>query len=280
MQYALVDGERGEAFPGGRGQCPLCGSPTLAKCGPRVIHHWSHAGRKNCDPWWENETEWHRQWKNLFPPSHREVSYTAPDGEIHRADVVTQSGLVIEFQHSQMTDAERLAREHFYKNLVWILDGKEFRRNFDIYHPLPHPASELAQDIIWFKATRQMQGATRGIFLRLSEGIVENPNATKATLRGGFMHFMHEIQAKMHEAYAGHHQYDWVRPRRTWLDATCPVYIDLGFDVLAKLEIYDESGLKCIRLVPKRMFLQEAITENLCANLATQFHPLLPNEFV
>jgi len=75
----------------------------------------------------------------LFPSVHREVSYTAPDGEIHRADVVTQFGIVIEFQHSQMTDAERLSREYFYKNLVWVLDGREFRHNFDIYHPLPHP---------------------------------------------------------------------------------------------------------------------------------------------
>jgi competence protein CoiA len=280
LQYALVDGERREAFPAGRGQCPLCGAPTLAKCGPRVIHHWSHAGRKNCDPWWESETEWHRQWKSLFPPVHREVSYTAPDGEIHRADVVTQSGIVIEFQHSQMTDAERLSREDFYKNLVWVLDGREFRRNFDIYHPLPHPASELAQDIVWLKATRPMQGAARGIFLRLSEGILEDPNTTKATLRGGYMHFMYEIQTKMHEAYAGHHQYDWVRPRRTWLDATCPVYVDLGFDALARLETYDESGLLCIRLIPKRIFVHDVMTENGAKDIAKHFCPLLPDESI
>jgi len=108
------------------------------------------------------------------------VSYTAPDGEIHRADVVTTSGIVIECQHCQMIDEERLSREHFYKNLVWVLDGKAFRHNFDIYHPLPHPASELARDFVWFKATRSMKGAAGGIFLRLSEGILEDPNATKA----------------------------------------------------------------------------------------------------
>ncbi len=229
MQYALVNSERHEAFPGGQGECPTCGSPTLAKCGPRVIHHWAHAGRKDCDPWWENETTWHREWKNLFPVECREISYTATDGEIHRADIVTHSGIVIEVQHSQMTDYERLSREAFYQNLVWIIDGRGFRHNFDIYHPLPHPASELAQDIVWLKATRPMQGAVRGIFLRLSEGVLDYPGATKATLRGGWMHFMHEIETELHETYAGHRQYDWVRPRRTWLDATCPVYIDLGY---------------------------------------------------
>lgn len=67
MQLALVGSERLEAFPGGRGQCPTCGAAMIAKCGPRILHHWAHAGRRNCDPWWENETEWHREWKNLFP---------------------------------------------------------------------------------------------------------------------------------------------------------------------------------------------------------------------
>lgn len=98
MQLALVDSQRVEAFPGGRGQCPTCGAAMVAKCGPRILHHWAHAGRRNCDPWWENETEWHREWKNLFPPACREISHTAPDGEIHRADIMTPTGIYIEVQ--------------------------------------------------------------------------------------------------------------------------------------------------------------------------------------
>ncbi|WP_287302509.1 hypothetical protein [Mesorhizobium sp.] len=42
----------------------------------------------------------------------REISHIAPDGEIHRADIKTPSGIVIEVQHSAMT-AERLSREAF-----------------------------------------------------------------------------------------------------------------------------------------------------------------------
>ena len=61
----------------------------VAKCGPRIIHHWAHEGRRNCDLWWENETEWHRDWKNLFPLDCREVSHTAEDGEVDRADIRT-----------------------------------------------------------------------------------------------------------------------------------------------------------------------------------------------
>jgi competence protein CoiA len=92
MQYALVSDVRLEAFPGGRGICELCRAATVSKCGPRVMHHWAHAARKGCDPWWENETEWHRAWKNRFPEECRERCYTAPDGEGHRADIVTPTG--------------------------------------------------------------------------------------------------------------------------------------------------------------------------------------------
>ena len=261
MQYALVDNERYEPFPGGRGFCPICSSPAISKCGPRVVHHWAHASRKDCDPWWENETLWHREWKALFPENCREISYTAPNGEVHRADIVTPTGIVIKVQHSAMSDMERQSREAFYKNLIWIIDGSGFRKNFDIYHLLPDPASEIAQDLVWTKATRSKRGAAQGLFFRLSEGILENPDATKATLRHGTIHGIHEIEASVHEAYRGHHQYDWIRPHRTWLDAACPVYIDLGENFLAKLDVYDESGLKCIHRISKQKFIHDVLTE-------------------
>jgi len=280
MQYALVDGMRREATTGGRGLCPTCGAAMIAKCGPRIMHHWAHAGRRNCDPWWENETEWHRAWKNLFPAECREISHVAADGEIHRADIKTPTGIVIEVQHSAMTDAERRSREDFYGNLVWVIDGRGFRDNFDIYHLLPAPHSEIAQDLVWVKATRQLQGAARGIFFRLSEGRAEfpNENITKATLRGGFYHFIHEIEAEVEQAYQGHHQFDWVRPRRTWLDAASPVYIDFGDDRLVRLETYDESGLRCIRLVSKRKFLHDVMVETDASAIATRFYPLGLND--
>ncbi|MFX1733918.1 CoiA-like domain protein [Paraburkholderia sp. A1RI_3L] len=274
MQFAIVEDERREAFPGGHGNCPTCGAPTVAKCGPRVMHHWAHASRRDCDPWWENETPWHREWKNLFPADCREISHVAPDGEIHRADIKTPTGIVIEVQHSAMTDAERISREAFYGNLVWVIDGSGFRHNFDIYHPLPDPTSELAHDLVWVKATREMQGAARGIFFRLSECQKEYPDATKANLQGGLYHGIGEIEQQVLEACVGHHQYDWVRPRRTWLDAACPVYIDFGEDWLAQLMTYDESGLPCMRYVAKRKFVHDAMVERGARAIATRFYPI------
>lgn len=276
MQYAQVDGERREASQGAHGQCPSCGAAMVAKCGPRVMHHWAHAGRRDCDPWWENETAWHREWKNLFPESCREITHVAPDGEIHRADIKTPTGIIIEVQHSAMTDAERISRENFYGNLVWLIDGRGFRQNFDIYHLLPDPRSEMAQDLIWAKATRPLQGAARGLFFRLSECRAEDPGVTRASIRGGEIHGIHEIESLVNKAYAGHHQYDWVRPRRTWLDATRPVYIDFGDESLVRLETYDDSGLACVRLVAKRKFIHDVMVETDAMAIASRFYPL-PN---
>ena len=150
--------------------------------------------------------------------------------------------------------------------------GSSFRQNFDIYHALPGPKFELANDLVWFKASSEVRGAAGGVFFRLSE----NPGETKAN-RGGDLvrvHSIHEIEEQINATYCGHHQYCWVRPRSTWLDATCPVYIDFGDDLLAKLEIYDESGLSCIRWVSKRKFVHDSMTEGEAKAIATRFYPL------
>ena len=127
--------------------------------------------------------------------------------------------------------------DRFRDKIVFIgATAESFRDNFDIYHLLPAPESEIAQDLVWCKASRPMQGAASGLFFRLSEGRAEFPDETitKATMRDGFYHGIHEIEADVVQAYCGHHQYDWVKPRRTWLDATCPVYIDFGDDRLVR----------------------------------------------
>ena len=274
MQFAIVDNNRHEAFPSGRGVCPSCGCEVIAKCGPKLIHHWAHHRSRNCDPWWENETAWHRNWKNLFPAECREVVHHALDGEIHRADVKSPSGIFIEFQHSFLTDKERESREEFYRNLVWVIDGSRFIQNFDIYHPLPDPKSELAEDIIWSKSRRHYNGSIAGVFFRLSEARKENPLINKADVRGGRVHFMEEIHDKVMESYNGYHQYDWIRPHGVWLSAKCPVYIDFGERLLVKLEVYGDYGLSVIRYVSKRKFVHDAMTETTAGEIASRFYNL------
>ncbi len=262
MQFAMVDGVKSEAIPKKRGNCPLCNSVVIAKCGSRVIHHWAHQQIRNCDPWWENETQWHRGWKNQFPIEFREVIHTDQFGEIHRADIKTSHGLTIEFQHSSLSEMERISRENFYPKLIWVLNGASFKDNFDIYHPLPDPKSELASDLVWRKAKRHLHGAIYGLFFRVSEAQEDNPEVTKKTLRGEWVHSIQDISDEVDRSYKGHHQYDWVRPRRQWLESKCPVFIDFGDEYLIKLMVYDESELLCIKKVHKLEFIYHVMTES------------------
>lgn len=267
----MVDGNRVEAFAKGRGICPLCNLVMIAKCGQRHINHWAHHRDRNCDPWWENETEWHREWKNKFPEECREVSHTADNGEIHRADVKTHTGIIIEFQHSNMSDEERISREEFYKNLVWVIDGRGFRKNFDIYHKLPDPHSEIAQSLVWEKAERHKNGSNDGLFYRKSKVTDHNFNRI---IEDYELHSLYKIEHEIDLSYSGYRQYDWIRPRQTWLDAKCPVYIDFGEDYLVKLEVYDSSGLTCIRFVMKRKFIHDVSVETDACAIATRFYPI------
>lgn len=131
MRFALVNNERSEAKPGSQGLCPGCHQPVVAKCGEQRIHHWSHKTKKTCDSWWEPETLWHRSWKNLFPQEWQEsIRHDQRSGEKHIADIRTQHGLIIEFQHSSISPEERRSREQFYKNMIWIVDGTRLKRDY------------------------------------------------------------------------------------------------------------------------------------------------------
>lgn len=141
MKYALVEGHRREAEPGLPGHCPLCGSAMVARCGDVRVRHWAHRGRRICDHWWETETPWHRAWKDHFPVEWQEVRHVAEDTEVHIADVKTEHGQVIEFQHSYLSPDERRAREAFYRRMVWVVDGLRRKRDWSSFDK----AQELAR---------------------------------------------------------------------------------------------------------------------------------------
>ncbi len=131
MRFALVNNERAEASPKLKGACPGCGQPVTSKCGKQRIWHWAHDIKRTCDKWWETETDWHRNWKDKFPSAWQEkIQHDVPSGEKHIADVCTAHGLVIEFQHSHLEPQERTAREKFYGNMIWIVDGARLKRDY------------------------------------------------------------------------------------------------------------------------------------------------------
>lgn len=129
MRFALVNNVRGEASPGLLGCCPGCTQPMIAKCGTQKVWHWAHHGKRNCDSWWEPETPWHRSWKDEFPSGWQEVIRRDEAGEKHIADVSTEHGLVIEFQHSHLPTKEMASREAFHRNMVWVVDGTRLKKD-------------------------------------------------------------------------------------------------------------------------------------------------------
>jgi hypothetical protein len=52
------------------------------------------------------------------------------------------------------------------------------------------------------------------------------------------------------------------------------VYIDFGDEGLVRLEIYDESGLSCVRRISKRKFLHDVMVETSARAIGTRFYPI------
>ncbi|SKA58710.1 Competence protein CoiA-like family protein [Succinivibrio dextrinosolvens DSM 3072] len=133
MKYALFEGHRIEPKKGLRAVCPYCENEVISKCGSVKMHHWAHKNDLNCDIWKENELQWHRNWKNQFPAEWQERIFTdTQTGEKHIADVCTDNNFIIEFQHSPISEEEKVSRETFYKEMCWIVDasGVRFRKRF------------------------------------------------------------------------------------------------------------------------------------------------------
>lgn len=154
MRFAVHEGQRIEATPGAKGRCPGCGAELIARCGTRKVWHWAHKGQRHCDHWWENETQWHRDWKNHFPTDWQEVATRDDRGELHIADIKTPKGLVVEFQHSYLKPEEARIRTAFHQPMFWVIDGmrrqtdlRQFRSAID--DGVKHPTKDGTVHQLW-----------------------------------------------------------------------------------------------------------------------------------
>lgn len=146
MRFAIVGDIRIEAQPNQQGICPNCSQSVIAKCGKQKIWHWAHRNITTCDNWWESETEWHRNWKNNYPLEWQEIQMIDREtGEKHISDVRTIHNLTIEFQHSAIKPDERISREKFYKNMIWVVDGTRLERDY----------IRFSKGLSYFRSTRK-----------------------------------------------------------------------------------------------------------------------------
>jgi len=133
------------AFSGQKTNCPLCGGTLIGKCGDIYTWHWQHTNNRECDPWKEHETQWHRNWKSKFPEEQREI-IIVKENEKHIADVRTSKGVVIEFQNSSIsTDTIRI-REQFYDNIIWVINAASFSHNINKFSAVKSKLRQFEND--------------------------------------------------------------------------------------------------------------------------------------
>lgn len=158
MLIAEVNGSRCKATKGAKGICPYCKSEVIAKCGEQKIAHWAHKSNKVCDTWHDKETEWHLMWKNYFPETWQEIiKYDSGTGEKHIADVCTENGFTLEFQHSAIKPEERQSREAFYKNMNWVVDCTRLKNDFNRFKKIINNIS-IARELVPISLPIQNQG--------------------------------------------------------------------------------------------------------------------------
>ena len=105
-----------EAQPRLVGACPACRQVVIPKCGSIVTWHWAHQ-RDDCDTWSEPESACHQQWKRHGYSCEVVMRQGA---EVHRADIVTPTGIVVELQAGYLSATHIAARERFYPRLWWL----------------------------------------------------------------------------------------------------------------------------------------------------------------
>ena len=141
MKFAIdSEGKRLAPYKGGHAFCPLCEKPVRARCGNIRAHHWYHESLKECAYTaytHVHETPWHLHWKKHFDAEWQEIILTASDGEKHISDVRTPHGLTIEFQHSPISEEERISRERFYSTvggMIWVVDGTKSKHDWNRWY--------------------------------------------------------------------------------------------------------------------------------------------------
>ena len=127
LTTAYAKGTTTTIFPskGTHATCIDCGGEVISKCGQINADHFAHMPGVVCNTrFHDNKTQWHIDWQHTVEPGLPGVNVEVPiekDGSIKRADLISKSNCVIEFQHSHLPIDERLEREKHYRNMIWVV---------------------------------------------------------------------------------------------------------------------------------------------------------------
>jgi len=284
VEFAYYNGLRTKAEPGLKGTCPHCGSNVTARCGSKNIWHWSHTVGKNCDPWQEPETLWHRRWKEQFGDAYSEVRITT-DNVFHIADVY-KNNIVFEFQNSPISAEEIVARENFYgEQMMWVINGAHFETSFAFYDEEflkewrivilnefdaiqnynRHPGDLLIEDLWVRHEPVKMLLLRHGFEYSYQAGIyyLSMKGRNRAFFSAALVHEVFELyQHLQRKEDTKPGRFEWANARRSWENSKRPVFIDFGGDNLFRIT----SGMgqphgNGIR-ISKQRFIEKYCTPN------------------
>lgn len=104
--------------------CPICHGSVILRKGEVKISHFAHRACACTDSWHYDMSEWHKRKQSFFDKQYQEIVLTH-NGKTHRADIL-KDGVVIEFQHSPISNEEFNERNRFYTSLgykiAWVFD--------------------------------------------------------------------------------------------------------------------------------------------------------------
>ena len=162
MQFAINKENRRiniiDAIIGEQYYCPCCKSLLVQKKGSFLIWHFAHKYLDNCISYYDNKGEWHRKMQELFPENNREI-FESFSSYRHIYDVLTESGIIIEFQHSPISleDFKKRTKDYVFRSLmnktprpIWVFDYTE--RDFSL-SPQRYENSPRRRKLYWKRAT-------------------------------------------------------------------------------------------------------------------------------
>jgi len=167
MKWALEDGQRVEATPGLEAWCPGCGEDVVAKCGELTAWHWAHRTR-DCDPWYEPDSNWHLGWKAQFPKEEQEVGVRG-----HRADILTKAGMVVELQAKTINEGLIKEREDHYghKNMVWLVNALKFDIRHQAGATTTEPSIPWVVEFEWVRPRKAWFAARAPVYFDLGTSL-------------------------------------------------------------------------------------------------------------
>ena len=288
MMFALSgNGNRIVAEHGLQGFCPGCYELLIPKCGIINVHHWSHDGTTSCDNWhYEPKTFWHKNWQELFHINDIEVGIKKTD-EFHIADIVGNKDVVIEIQHSPISETEIRKREIFYDKMIWILNARSFVQNIRIGGIVED--YKVINKLSLFDGKKDSKGSYKSLRMLVppdDDGTIKQAleanmelwhQASSSETRWHFKDVkylqQHDLPEDIATAYIGHAldnklngwlkregesypiELTWKRLRKSWLAAEKPLFLDIGPSCMIWLTKRETGNKFQAKLISKPRFL-------------------------